>query len=70
LTYGQTEASAFVQDELTLSSRLTASVGLRYEVQSITDDRLNFAPRVSLSWDASADGRQMEHGVDILRMWV
>ena len=57
LTYGQTQASAFVQDELRLSDRLTASLGLRYEVQSITDDRANIAPRLGVAWDVTGDGR-------------
>jgi outer membrane receptor protein involved in Fe transport len=57
LNYGQTQASVFVQDELRLSNRLTASFGLRYEIQSITDDRANFAPRAGFSWDVAGDGR-------------
>jgi hypothetical protein len=57
LNYNQPQASAFVQDELRLSNRLTASFGLRYEIQSITDDRANFAPRAGLAWDVFGDGR-------------
>jgi hypothetical protein len=57
LTYGQTQASAFVQDELRMSARVTASLGLRYEVQSITDDRANLAPRLGIAWDVAGDGR-------------
>jgi hypothetical protein len=57
LSYGQTQASAFVQDDVRVSSRVTASLGLRYEVQSVTDARANFAPRAGLSWDLTGDGR-------------
>ncbi len=57
LRYGQTQASAFVQDEWRLSDRLTVSSGLRYEVQSITDDRANVAPRLAIAWDLTGNGR-------------
>jgi hypothetical protein len=59
LTYGQTQASAFVQDEIRVAPRVTASAGLRYEVQSITDARTNFAPRLGAAWDVGGDGRTL-----------
>lgn len=51
LRYGQTNGSAFVQDEIRVTSAVTASVGVRYEAQSLTDSRANFGPRAGLSWD-------------------
>jgi hypothetical protein len=46
-----------VQDDVKLSPRLTLNAGLRYEVQSVTTDRNNFAPRLGLAWDVRGDGR-------------
>jgi hypothetical protein len=57
LRYGQTQGSAFVQDDVRINSRMTASLGLRYEAQSITDARLNLAPRLGLAWSLDEEGR-------------
>ena len=57
IRYGQKEFSAFVQDDVRLTPRLTANLGLRYEYQSITDSHHNFGPRVGLAWDATGDGK-------------
>jgi hypothetical protein len=60
--YGQTLASAFAQDDWRTSSRLTINLGLRYEYQSVTDDRNNFAPRLGFAWDARGDGKTVVRG--------
>jgi hypothetical protein len=57
--YGQTVASGFVQDDWKVTRRLTLNAGLRYEIQSVTQDRNNFAPRVGLAWDVTGDGRNV-----------
>jgi len=55
--YGQNTLSAFVQDDIRLTPRLTASAGLRYEFQSITDSHRNVGPRIGLAWDATGDNK-------------
>jgi hypothetical protein len=55
--YGQKETSVFAQDDFHATPRLTASVGLRYEYQNITDSVHNVGPRVGLAWDATGDGK-------------
>jgi hypothetical protein len=55
--YGQKELSAFVQDEVRLTSRLKGDFGLRYEFQSITDSLHNLGPRVGLAWGPVGDGK-------------
>jgi hypothetical protein len=57
--YGQNALSAFVQDDVRLTPRLTANLGVRYEFQSITDSHHNFGPRLGLAWDATGDGKTM-----------
>ena len=57
IRYGQQTLNIFAQDELKLSSALTASLGLRYEYQSITDSLHNIAPRVGLQWNVDGAGK-------------
>lgn len=47
----------FVQDEWRAAANLTLSYGLRYERESILDDRNNWSPRVSIAYDPFASGR-------------
>jgi hypothetical protein len=57
LAYGQTEFNAFVSDEIRVACGVTATIGLRYEYQSITNSRKNLGPRLGLAWDVGGSGR-------------
>jgi hypothetical protein len=41
----------FIQDEWKLRSNLTLSFGMRWDNESILDDRDNFSPRIAIAWD-------------------
>jgi hypothetical protein len=47
---------AFAQDDYRASKRLTLNLGLRYERQTFTDAKLNFAPRVGFVYDLFGKG--------------
>jgi hypothetical protein len=50
VTYNQTQAAVYVQDDWTPFKSLSISLGLRQEMQSHLDDVWNLAPRVGFSW--------------------
>ena len=57
LSYGQTQGSVFVQDEIRATPRVSVNVGVRYEAQSITDSRANVGPRAAVTWAPGDDSR-------------
>ncbi|MEK6287356.1 MAG: TonB-dependent receptor [Acidobacteriota bacterium] len=41
----------FMQDEWKIRSNLTLSLGMRWDNESVLEDRKNFSPRVAIAWD-------------------
>ena len=52
----------FVQDDIRLRPDLTVNLGLRYEQQTFTDSRKDFAPRVGFATTSSGDGKTVIRG--------
>lgn len=46
----------YVQDDVRVARSLSVSVGVRQELQTHTDDLLNVAPRIGLTWSPLKDG--------------
>lgn len=49
--------TGFVQDSVHLRRDLTIDVGLRYDRQTLTDAKKNFAPRVGFGWHPGGNSR-------------
>lgn len=56
-TVSDTLWSLFLQDDIHASSSMTVNLGLRYEQQTFTDARKDFAPRLGFSYDLGGRGR-------------
>jgi hypothetical protein len=52
----------FVQDDFRLRSDLTLNMGLRYEQQTFTDSRQDFAPRFGFAYNWRGDGKTVIRG--------
>ena len=53
-TVNQTDLGLFVQDDWRVRPNITLSYGLRYEIQTNTASRYDFAPRVAVAWSPGA----------------
>ena len=56
ISYDHYQAGWYVQDDFRVKKNLTISYGLRQEIQSNTNDKLNFAPRLGFAWSPKKDG--------------
>jgi hypothetical protein len=54
--------TGFVQDSIHVSRDLTIDAGLRYDRQTLTDDKNNFAPRVGFGWHPGGNSRTSIRG--------
>jgi len=54
--------TGFVQDSIHLRRDLTVDVGLRYDRQTLTDAKKNFAPRIGFGWHPKGDSRTSIRG--------
>jgi hypothetical protein len=61
-TVDDTLWALFVQDDYHVRSDLTINLGLRYEQQTFTDARKDFAPRVGFSYNWRGDGKTVVRG--------
>jgi hypothetical protein len=54
--------TGFVQDSIHVSKDLTIDAGLRYDRQTLTDDKNNFAPRFGFGWHPGGNSRTSIRG--------
>jgi hypothetical protein len=61
-TVDDTLWALFVQDDYRITHKLTVNLGLRYEQQTFTDSRADFAPRVGFAYDVNGEGKMVVRG--------
>jgi hypothetical protein len=61
-TVNDTLWAMFVQDDYRVLPNLTVNLGLRYEQQTFTDSRKDFAPRLGFAYNWRGDGKTVLRG--------
>jgi hypothetical protein len=54
--------AGFVQDHIRVRSNLSIDLGLRYDRQTLTDAKNDFAPRIGFAWNPGGDARTVIRG--------
>jgi outer membrane receptor for ferrienterochelin and colicin len=60
--FRNTELAMFVQDDIRVRKNLLLSLGVRQEMQTLIDQKLNVAPRLGLSWSPFASNKTTIRG--------
>ncbi len=61
-TVNDTLWSLFAQDDIHVRSDLVINLGIRYERQTFTDSKKNFAPRAGFAWNVNGNGSTVVRG--------
>lgn len=57
ITYSRWQAGLYVQDDWRMTRNLLVSTGIRAGFQTLSDDQVNFSPRVNVGWSPFRDGK-------------
>jgi Carboxypeptidase regulatory-like domain len=68
--FSHAQVAWYAQDDLRINKALSLSLGVRHEMQTHLDDRLNIAPRISVTWSPFRNGRTvLRGGVGLFYDW-
>jgi hypothetical protein len=62
VSYTNTQAGIYIQDDIKVRKNLTITGGVRYEAQTHVPDKLNFAPRAGFTWAPFKSGKTTLRG--------
>ncbi len=70
IRYSNTQFSIYFQDDVRLSKSLTMTPGVRYEVQSHTNDLDNLMPRFGVTWAPGGGRTTYRASIGIFHDWL
>lgn len=69
--FSRYEFSWWAHDDWQVRDDIRLGLGLRHDFQGYTDEKLNLAPRASVSWTPTADKRtSINAGVGVFNSWI